>query len=253
VSHLLVTGLRVTFGGIVAVDDASLDVARGEIVALIGPNGAGKTTLFNAISGQLEPDRGTVRLEQTNLLGLATFRRARLGVGRTFQRVEVFGELSVRDNLLVAARARRRRPSLWRDLVERTAPTDAELSEVDEVMERVGIAERADDAVCTLSLGACRLVELGRALVARPSLLLADEPTSGLDTEEAARLSEVLLSARRERGLAVLVVEHDLATVESVSDRVVVIHLGRVIAAGDFATVMADPVVREAYLGQVVT
>jgi len=251
VTLLSVCGLSVSFGGIAAVDGVSLDVARGEIVGLVGPNGAGKTTLFNAIGGQIRPDSGTVQFDGRSIDGLAPFRRARLGIGRTFQRIEVFGELSVRDNLLVAARARRRQASLWRDLVEVGAPSAEELAEIERAMQRVGLLDRADAPVSALSLGSCRLVELGRALVSSPSLLLADEPTSGLDPNESARLVEVLRAAQRDASLAVLVVEHDLVTVRALADRVVVLHVGRVIADGGFESVMADPVVRQAYLGRV--
>jgi len=251
VTLLSVRQLRVSFGAVTAVDNVSLTVAAGEIVGLVGPNGAGKTTLFNAIGGQIRPDSGTIEFNGARIDGLAPFRRARLGIGRTFQRIEVFAELSVEDNLLVAARARRRRASLWRDLVEDGAPSADERAEVARALEQVGLADRAGDPVSTLSLGACRLVELGRALLAAPTLLLADEPTSGLDVEESARLAAVLSRAQRESGLAVLVVEHNLATVRALADRVVVLHLGRVIADGDFAAVMADPIVRQAYLGRV--
>jgi branched-chain amino acid transport system ATP-binding protein len=251
VTLLSVRELRVSFGAVMAVDTVSLTVKAGEIVGLVGPNGAGKTTLFNAICGQIRADSGTIELNGAPIDGLAPFRRARLGIGRTFQRIEVFAELSVRDNLLVAARARRRQASLWRDLIEAGAPSAEERAEVARALEAVGLADRADVPVSTLSLGACRLVELGRALVAAPTLLLADEPTSGLDAEESALLARVLASAQRESGLAVLVVEHNLATVRALADRVVVLHLGRVIADGDFAAVMADPIVRQAYLGRV--
>jgi branched-chain amino acid transport system ATP-binding protein len=251
VTLLGVHDLRVSFGAIRAVDGVSLRVDAGEIVGLVGPNGAGKTTLFDAISGQLRADSGTIELDGAPIDGLAPFRRARLGLGRTFQRVEIFGELSVSDNLLIAARARRRRASLWRDLVETGVPSAAESAEVADALETVGLADRAAVPASTLSLGACRLLEVGRALVADPVLLLADEPTSGLDAEESARLATVLAGARRDRGLAVLVVEHNLVTVRALADRVVALDLGRVIAEGDFSTVMADPAVRRAYLGQV--
>jgi len=251
VTLLSVRNLRVAFGGIRAVDDVTLSVAAGEIVGLVGPNGAGKTTLFNAICGQVRADSGTVEFEGAAIDRLAPFRRARLGIGRTFQRVEVFGQLSVRDNLLVAARARRREASLWRDLIERGDPSSEELAQVEQAMTRVGLVHQADVPVAALSLGACRLVEVGRALVSAPRLLLADEPTAGLDGEESARLAGVLRVAQLDAGLAVLVVEHNLATVRALADRVVVMHLGRVIADGDFDAVMADPTVRQAYLGRV--
>ncbi len=246
---LVVSGVVKGFGGILAVDDVSLTVAAGEIVGLVGPNGAGKTTLFNCVSGMVRQDAGTISFDGVVLDHLPVFRRARLGIGRTFQRVEVFPELSVRDHLLVADRAHRRQGHLWKDLVNRSAPTREELDRADETMELVGLTELADVPVAALGLGSCRLVEVARALMTEPRLLLADEPSSGLDGHETHELAAVLRAAQRRRGLAVLLVEHDLGMVGDVVDRTVVLDLGRVLAEGSFDAVMADPVVRQAYLG----
>lgn len=246
---LAVTGLVKSFGGTVAVDGVSLTVGAGESVALVGPNGAGKTTVFNCICGELRPDAGTVALDGRDLGRMPAWRRARLGIGRTYQRVEVFPELSVRDHLLVADRAHRHRAALWRDLLNRSGPRPDELERVDAVLELVGLGPLADRPVGALGLGTCRLVELARAVVAEPRLVLADEPSSGLDEHETAEVASVLRSLQRSGGMALLVVEHDLGLVEAVSDRVLVMDLGQVVASGTFDAVMAAPAVRRAYLG----
>ncbi|HEX3461837.1 MAG TPA: ABC transporter ATP-binding protein [Acidimicrobiales bacterium] len=246
---LAVAGVTKSFGGIAAVRDVSFTVETGESVGLVGPNGAGKTTLFNCICGQLQPEDGRVELKGTTLGRLPTFQRARLGIGRTYQRVEVFADMTVREHLLVAERARCADGQLLRDLANRSRPTSAEITRVGEVLDLVGIADRAEAPVSALGLGSCRLVELARALVAEPCLLLADEPSSGLDLTETQELANVLRTLQRERGMAVLLVEHDLHMVAEVVDRTIVMDLGAVIAQGTFDEVMADTNVRHAYLG----
>jgi branched-chain amino acid transport system ATP-binding protein len=246
---LEVHGVSKTFGGIAAVSGVSLSVQPGESVGLVGPNGAGKTTFFNCVGGQLRPEQGTVELDGVDLLDLPTYQRARLGIGRTYQRIEVFPDMSVWDHLLVAVRARFCTGRIWKDLSNRSAPTAEEKERVSTVLELVGIERQADTIVSTLGLGSCRLVELARALVAEPLLLMADEPSSGLDIQETRELSNVLRMLQRERGMAMLLVEHDLGMVGEVVDRTVVMNLGVVIADGTFDEVMADPAVRHAYLG----
>jgi branched-chain amino acid transport system ATP-binding protein len=247
---LAVRGVSKRFGGVHALSDVSMGVDPGDIVGLIGPNGAGKTTLFDCISGQRHPDAGTVSFDGQPLDRLPVYRRARLGVGRTFQRVELFPEMTVADHLLVALRAHADEGRLWRDLLHKSAPRPEERERVAETLSLVGIAPLAERPVAALGLGSCRLVELARALVTGPRLLLADEPSSGLDTAETAELAAVLRSVQRSRGMAVLLVEHDLAMVEAVCERVVVMHLGSVVASGPFGVVMADALVRSAYLGR---
>lgn len=246
---LLVQHVSKSFGGIKAVAEVTFAVERGESVGLVGPNGAGKTTLFNCICGQLRPDEGTCEFEGRPLDRLPTYQRARMGIGRTYQRVEVFPEMTVRQHLLVAERVRRGDGRLWKDLLGLSTPRPEEEARVDEVLELVGLADRAEVPVAALGLGSCRLVELARALVAEPKLLMADEPSSGLDVHETRELSKVLRTLQHERGMAVLLVEHDLGMVGDVVDRTVVMDLGRVIASGPFEEVMADPAVRRAYLG----
>ena len=238
-----------SFGGIAAVNDVTMEVGRGESVGLVGPNGAGKTTLFNCVCGQLRPEHGSIELEGSSLVGLPTFERARLGIGRTYQRVEVFPDMTVRDHLLVALRARWRRGRLWRDLCNLSGPTAEEAAKVADVLGKVGLWDRAEAPVASLGLGSCRLVELARALVTDPVLLMADEPSSGLDVHETRELGTVLRQVQHDQGMAMVLVEHDLGMVAEVVDRTVVMNLGEVIAEGSFASVMADPAVRTAYLG----
>jgi branched-chain amino acid transport system ATP-binding protein len=239
-----------SFGGVHAVLDISFEVRAGESVGLVGPNGAGKTTLFNCVCGQLQNEQGEISFEGRSLLGLPTYQRARLGIGRTYQKVEVFTDMTVAEHLLVAERARRGEGRLWRDLLNLSAPMRSELDNVQAVLELVDIADLADTPVNALGLGHCRLVELARALAGQPKILLADEPSSGLDVRETAEVAKVLRTVQRERGTAILLVEHDLSMVGEVVDRTVVMDLGSLLAAGTFDEVMADRAVRDAYLGQ---
>ena len=248
---LSLRGVSKSFGGIRAVHSISFEVRAGESVGLVGPNGAGKTTLFNCVCGQLQNDEGRIEFEGVSLAGMPTFRRARQGIGRTYQKVEVFTDMSVRDHLMVAERARRGEGRLWKDLLNLSAPTVEECHNVEATLALVGLTDLADTSVNALGLGHCRLVELARALAAEPKILLADEPSSGLDLHETAEVAAVLRTVQRERGTAVLLVEHDLAMVADVVDRTVVMDLGAMLAEGPFAEVMANPAVRLAYLGQV--
>ena len=247
---LTLRGVCKSFGGIQAVSSITFEVCESEIVGLVGPNGAGKTTLFNCVCGQLRPEMGEILFDGTHLVGMPTYRRARLGIGRTYQKVEVFTDMSVRDHLLVAERARRGEGRLWRDLLNMSKPTADEMERVEATLELVGITHLADTSVNALGLGNCRLVELARALAAEPKILLADEPSSGLDLHETAEVAAVLRTVQRERGTAILLVEHDLTMVADVVDRAIVMDLGAMLAEGTFDEVMADPVVRDAYLGQ---
>jgi branched-chain amino acid transport system ATP-binding protein len=237
------------FGGITALEDVSLSVGTGAAVGLVGPNGAGKTTLFNCLLGLLRPNSGRIVFDGQDLVGLPVHRRARMGLGRTFQRMELFSGMTVREHLLVAERARRGSGRLWKDLLNRGEPTTEEEGEADAVLDLVGLTPVADRAIESLTLGHGRLVELGRALMTQPRLLLLDEPSSGLDQAESLALARVLDTVRRERGTAVLLVEHDLAMVEEVVDRLYVLDFGRLLASGERDEVLSDPAVRDAYLG----
>ncbi len=247
---LSLRGVCKSFGGIQAVHSITFDVAPGESVGLVGPNGAVKTTLFNCVCVQLRQESGDIVFDGSDLSGLPTYKRARLGIGRTYQKVEVFTDMSVRDHLMVAERSRRGEGRLWRDLLNLSKPTTDEMERVEATLELVGITHLADTSVNALGLGHCRLVELARALAAEPKILLADEPSSGLDLHETAEVAGVLRTVQRERGTAVLLVEHDLAMVAEVADRAVVMDLGAMLAEGTFDEVMANPLVRDAYLGQ---
>ena len=248
-SLLEAVGVSMTFSGIRALDDVSMSVAAGERVGLIGPNGAGKTTLFNCLLGIVRPDSGTVILNGADVGGWPVHRRAQAGMGRTFQRVELFSDTTVREHLLIAERIRNGTGAFWKDLLGRGRPRPGEIAACDEVLEQLGIAELADKPVESLSLGQSRLVEAGRALMTGPEILLLDEPSSGLDRDETAALAETLRTVQDSRGYAVLLVEHDVALVAEFTERSYVLDSGAIIAEGSTAEVLADPAVRRAYLG----
>jgi branched-chain amino acid transport system ATP-binding protein len=245
-------GISKSFAGIRALDDVSIDVDAGERVGLIGPNGAGKTTFFNCLLGLLRPDAGTVRFAGRDISRLAVHERARLGIGRTFQRMELFGDSTVLDHLLVAERVRRGDGSLWRDILGRGRPRPDELARCMATLELLGIADLADEPIERLSLGKGRLVEVGRALMTEPRLLLLDEPSSGLDRDETAALARTLREVQTERGIAILLVEHDVELVADFTERTYVLDFGSLLASGPTAAVLSDVAVRRAYLGDAV-
>ncbi len=236
-----------SFGGLRALDAVDLVAEPGEVTALIGPNGAGKTTLFGCLTGEVVADAGTVELGGRSLDGLRPEDRARAGLARTFQRLEVFGGLTVTENLQVALDARRRRP-LWRELLGRAPEEAADRALVAAVLDLLGLGDVADEPAGVLPTGLARLVELGRALCTDPGALLLDEPASGLDSAETARLQDVLTELAG-RGATVVLVEHDVELVLAVSAAVVVLDFGRVIATGTPQEITANSVVRSAYLG----
>jgi branched-chain amino acid transport system ATP-binding protein len=242
VALLEVEHVVVQFGGVRALDDVDLDVDEGAITGLIGPNGAGKTTLFNVVCGLQPTDAGRVRLGGEVLDGRSPHRRARLGIARTFQRLEVFGSMTVRDNLRVAAEVRRS----WSRADRRTTPPPLEVAEV--LLERVGLTAVADARVEALPTGLARLVEVGRALAAQPRVLLLDEPSSGLSESETDAFAELLEGLAAE-GLGILLVEHDVELVMRVCTRLHVLDFGRIIAVGTPKEVQRDPLVQAAYLG----
>jgi branched-chain amino acid transport system ATP-binding protein len=235
---LTVNGVSVRFGGVQALDDVSLEAQPGMVTGLIGPNGAGKTTLFNVITGLERPDDGRVLMQGRDVSGLSPYRRARLGVGRTFQRLEVFGSLTAYGNLLTAAEFRKG----WAR--DKSDPRKV----AQETLERVGLTDVADRRVDAMPTGLARLVELGRALATNPCLLLLDEPGSGLNQEETDELGTLLLDLVSD-GTAILLVEHDVELVMRVCDRIFVLDFGRIIAAGTPAQIQQDPAVQAAYLG----
>ena len=232
------SGVSVRFGGLLALDDAALTVGEGEITGLIGPNGAGKTTLFNVITGLQQPTTGRVTLDGRDITEAKPHKRARLGIARTFQRLEAFGSLSARENVLVAAEMRRR----WaRDDV---SPRDL----TQQMLEKVGIVAVAEETVDALPTGTARLVELARALATKPRVLLLDEPSSGLDEDETDAMGRLLLDLAAD-GLGILLVEHDMPFVMGTCSRIDVLDFGRVIARGTPHEIQGDAAVQAAYLG----
>lgn len=249
---LRLTDIEVRFGGVTALDGVSMHLAPGEICGLIGANGAGKTTLFDVVSGVRVPDAGRVELHGRDVTRWSPHRRARAGLRRTFQRVQPFGWLTVEENLLVASEWRGGGGGVVADLVGAPGRRRRERrrrEHADTVIAACGLDPVRTTPCGRLPIGTVRLVELGRALVDEPTVVLLDEPTSGLDHGEARRFAGLVRSARDERGAAVLLVEHDVGFVLENCDRVVVLHLGRVLADGPPAAIRSDPAVREAYLG----
>jgi branched-chain amino acid transport system ATP-binding protein len=251
-SLLVAEDVTKTFAGISALDHVSLDVAPSEIVGLIGPNGAGKTTFFNCLLGILKPDIGTVTFEGRDLTRVPTYRRARLGIARTFQRIELFSGMTPREHFLVAERVRNGKGKLWKDMIFLGMPTAAEKEKAANMVALLGLEAVADRPVEALSLGIGRLVEIGRALMTQPKLLLLDEPSSGLDRRESEALAAKLRSVQQEQGIAILLVEHDVELVQSLVERVFVLDFGTLIASGPTAEVFAAESVRRAYLGDLV-
>ena len=231
--------IKVCFGGVTALNGVNVGADAGAVTGLIGPNGAGKTTLFNVVTGLQKPDEGRVLLEGRDVTDLAVHRRAQLGLARTFQRLELFGSMTVRENVQTAAEIR----ELW-DRRHKTAQAVTE-----ETLERVGLRHVADTPAHTLPTGLARLTELARALAAAPRLLLLDEPGSGLDTAESQDMGRLLAGIAAE-GTAVVLVEHDMDLVMQACAQIHVLDFGAVIASGNPDAVRNDRRVREAYLGQ---
>ena len=229
-------GLSISFGGLKAVEDVSLAVPRGAIVALIGPNGAGKTTLFNLVSGFLRPQAGTVALEGRDITGMPPHEICRLGMTRTFQIVQPFAAQTVRENIAVGAHLHHRARA-------------AALARAEEVARRVDLAAELDKLALNLTIAGRKRLELARALATGPKLLLLDEVLAGLNPQEIAGMIPVVRSIR-ESGVTVLMIEHVMQAVMNLADEVYVLNNGRLIARGAPAAITSDPQVIEAYLGQ---
>jgi branched-chain amino acid transport system ATP-binding protein len=235
---LAVVEVSVVFGGLTAVDSAEFSVEPGAVTGLIGPNGAGKTTLFNVITGLQNPTRGRIQLDNRDITNKRPHKRARLGIARTFQRLEAFGSLTARENVLVALEIRRR----WEK--EHFDPNREALH----LLDKVGIGSVAESKVEMLPTGTARLVEVARALATNPQVLLLDEPSSGLDEAETDALGELLHELAAD-GLAVLLVEHDMPLVMDTCAFINVLDFGRIIARGTPQEIQSDPAVQRAYLG----
>lgn len=248
---LSVNGLAVHFGGLVAIEDLTLEVREGEVLSLIGPNGAGKTTAFNAITGYLPPTTGEIRYRGRLLNGLKPSEAAELGVVRTFQKTSVFGGRTVLENILIGLHLRSKQRALaiifglpWVAREERSLEAEAR-----RILDFVGIAARADELGGALPYGEQRLLEIAVALAAKPGLLLLDEPVSGMNPTETSSFMKKLAEIRG-LGITVLLVEHDMKMVMGVSDRVLCLNQGRIIANGTPAEIQRNPEVIRAYLGE---
>lgn len=231
-------GIKVMFGGNTAVDSFDLAIESGEWVALIGPNGAGKSTIVNVLAGRIRPKAGRIVFAGEDILGLRAYRRPRLGLVRTYQDLQLFGELTVRENVLAAVEShgecsRRERGGF-----------------VAELIAEAGLTDSADEQARVLPYGLRKLTELARALALQPRLLLLDEPAAGLDGAEKLEFVQVLKRALGDRGTALLLVEHDMPTVQALSKHVKVLDAGRLIAEGTFNEISSNPKVIEAYLGR---
>ncbi|MFO1288411.1 MAG: ABC transporter ATP-binding protein [Rubrivivax sp.] len=243
--------IKVRFGGVLAVNGVSFDVKRGEVFTLIGPNGAGKTTVFNLISRIYTPTGGSIAFDGRDLLAEPPHAVASLGIARTFQNIELFEHASVLQNLLIGRHVHRG-TGFWDDLLftrKARAAALAAREKVEQVIDFLDLQRYRDTLIAGLPYGVRKVVELARALCAEPKLLLLDEPSSGLNVEETEDMVFWIDDIRREYGITVLMVEHDMSLVSKVSDRVLAMNQGEVLAMGTPAEVQSHPGVVEAYLG----
>jgi branched-chain amino acid transport system ATP-binding protein len=244
--------VTVRFGGLVALSELSVAVPPATIVGLVGPNGAGKTTLFGVLSGLLRPQVGDVFFNGQRITRATPSKRARMGLARTFQQLELFLGLTVREHIVLGYRVRAERKRLWSDLVTAGAlhrPSDDEQNRVEHLVDLLGLRGVADRPASALPLGTARRVEVARALATGPSIVLLDEPSSGLDASETAQLGAALRTVVDEERVAMLLVEHDVGMVLGLSSQVAVLDFGVRIAYGTPDEIRNDPTVRAAYLG----
>jgi branched-chain amino acid transport system ATP-binding protein len=250
---LEVRDVTVDFGGLRALDKVSITVDEGAAVGLIGPNGAGKTTLFDCVLGVVTPTSGSIDLCGEDVTSWAVHRRARLGLGRTFQRLELFGSLTVLENMIVAVESVESVGGLANELFRRPTSIDVRRrahARAVRLLELVGLGDHSERRAAGLSMGHSRLLELARALATDPKLLMLDEPSSGLNEAESEQLADLLRALRTTQDISVLVVEHDMDFVLGLSETVYVLDFGKLIAQGTPAQIRRDPIVRAAYLGR---
>ncbi len=250
-SFLEVRDATVRFGGLCALEGVSCAVERGEIFAVVGPNGAGKSTLFNLISRFYQPESGDVRFEGESILGRSPPEVAALGIARTFQNIELFERSTVLQNLLIGRHTRRRASMLSQILFAPSVRREeiAHRGAVERIVDFLDLQPHREQTIAGLAYGVRKVVEIGRALAIEPKLILLDEPASGLSVEETGDMRFWIDDIRTRLGVTVLMVEHNMSLVSAVSDRVMVLAEGRVIALGTPAAVQTDPGVVEAYLG----
>ena len=248
-ARLEVEGITVRFGGLIAVNDVSLVAEPGTITGLIGPNGAGKTTTFNACTGVVATQTGTVRLDGQPLDGQSSAQRANLGLGRTFQRMQLFDTMTVRENVALGREARLAGLRWWRQASATRKEQAACLEAADEALARCGISQLSDLTVGYLPAGQRRLVEMARAIAGQFRFLLLDEPSSGLDESETDNFGEILTGVAGNDGIGILLVEHDVGLVRRICSSIYVLDFGRLIYSGSTDDVMSSDVVRAAYLG----
>ncbi len=244
--------ISISFGGVKAVQNISFEVGKGEVFTIIGPNGAGKTTIFNLISLIYPPTTGRIFFEGTDLTGLAPHLVAAMGIARTFQNIELFEHATVLQNLLIG-RHNHRKTNFWQEVLFTAAARAGEVAHreaAEEVIDFLDLQRYRDSYVAGLPYGVRKVVELARALCTKPKLLLLDEPSSGLNTEETDDMAFWIDDIKNDLGITVLMVEHDMALVSRVSDRVLAMNQGQMLALGTSKEVQSHPAVVEAYLGK---